>query len=257
MSRVCAGVLRTTYMYGSRDGIEEGGDDWKVCELEWGNWLSIWEVLFKYRSLLIGKKLFHLSHVCTSSSRFSIIPMVFEQTGRGERMCDIYSRLLKERIVCMMGTVSYFLAIVVGMLQGFHGCNQDSWKGGFTTKVAYWLGLNFEDGWLIVTKMWRVQHCTMLKITLGTSHLTIHVYYISTYALLRSWPRARIWGSSDATWILTVVHDHAERGFVRTPPGYTLVNSKEETPLWKSGPLVLVITLYLVTSVAANKWKSN
>ena len=29
----------------------------------------------------------------------SLIPMVIEQTGRGERSYDIYSRLLKERIV--------------------------------------------------------------------------------------------------------------------------------------------------------------
>ena len=29
----------------------------------------------------------------------SLIPMVIEQTGRGERSYDIYSRLLKERII--------------------------------------------------------------------------------------------------------------------------------------------------------------
>ena len=29
----------------------------------------------------------------------SLIPMVVEQTGKGERAYDIYSRLLKERIV--------------------------------------------------------------------------------------------------------------------------------------------------------------
>ena len=28
-----------------------------------------------------------------------LIPMVVEQTGRGERSYDIYSRLLKERII--------------------------------------------------------------------------------------------------------------------------------------------------------------
>ena len=35
-----------------------------------------------------------------------LIPMVVEQTGRGERSYDIYSRLLKERIICVMGPVS-------------------------------------------------------------------------------------------------------------------------------------------------------
>ena len=34
----------------------------------------------------------------------NLIPMVVEQTGRGERAYDIYSRLLKERII-MLGTV--------------------------------------------------------------------------------------------------------------------------------------------------------
>ncbi|MBI9020460.1 MAG: ATP-dependent Clp protease proteolytic subunit, partial [Verrucomicrobia bacterium] len=32
-----------------------------------------------------------------------LIPMVIEQTGRGERSYDIYSRLLKERII-FLGT---------------------------------------------------------------------------------------------------------------------------------------------------------
>ena len=32
-----------------------------------------------------------------------LIPMVVEQTGRGERAYDIYSRLLKERII-FLGT---------------------------------------------------------------------------------------------------------------------------------------------------------
>ena len=34
------------------------------------------------------------------------VPFVIEQTGRGERTYDIYSRLLKERIVCLMAPVS-------------------------------------------------------------------------------------------------------------------------------------------------------
>jgi len=34
-----------------------------------------------------------------------LIPIVVEQTGRGERSYDIYSRLLKERIICLMGPI--------------------------------------------------------------------------------------------------------------------------------------------------------
>lgn len=35
-----------------------------------------------------------------------LVPMVIEQSGRGERAYDIYSRLLKERIVFLVGPVS-------------------------------------------------------------------------------------------------------------------------------------------------------
>jgi ATP-dependent Clp protease, protease subunit len=34
-----------------------------------------------------------------------LVPMVVEQTNRGERTYDIYSRLLKERIVFITGAV--------------------------------------------------------------------------------------------------------------------------------------------------------
>uniref|UniRef100_A0A1L8DTT8 ATP-dependent Clp protease proteolytic subunit n=1 Tax=Nyssomyia neivai TaxID=330878 RepID=A0A1L8DTT8_9DIPT len=34
-----------------------------------------------------------------------LVPIVIEQTGRGERAYDIFSRLLKERIICVMGPV--------------------------------------------------------------------------------------------------------------------------------------------------------
>ena len=34
-----------------------------------------------------------------------LIPMVVEQSGRGERSYDIYSRLLKERVVFLVGPV--------------------------------------------------------------------------------------------------------------------------------------------------------
>ena len=35
-----------------------------------------------------------------------LIPMVVEQSGRGERSYDIYSRLLKERVVFLVGPVT-------------------------------------------------------------------------------------------------------------------------------------------------------
>lgn len=42
-----------------------------------------------------------------------LIPIVVEQTGRGERAYDIYSRLLRERIICVMGPVDDSLSSLV------------------------------------------------------------------------------------------------------------------------------------------------
>lgn len=39
------------------------------------------------------------------SRSIGLIPIVVEQTGRGERSYDIYSRLLKDRIICLMGPI--------------------------------------------------------------------------------------------------------------------------------------------------------
>ena len=35
-----------------------------------------------------------------------MVPMVIEQSGRGERAYDIYSRLLRERIIFLVGPVN-------------------------------------------------------------------------------------------------------------------------------------------------------
>jgi len=43
----------------------------------------------------------------------NLIPMVVEQTSRGERSYDIYSRLLKERVVFMVGPVEDQVANVI------------------------------------------------------------------------------------------------------------------------------------------------
>jgi hypothetical protein len=44
---------------------------------------------------------------------YSLIPMVIETSSRGERAYDIFSRLLKERIVCINGPISDDTAHVV------------------------------------------------------------------------------------------------------------------------------------------------
>src|SRR5258708_15050566 len=42
-----------------------------------------------------------------------VIPMVVEQSGRGERAYDIYSRLLKERVVFLVGPIDELSANVI------------------------------------------------------------------------------------------------------------------------------------------------
>ncbi|CDH06920.1 proteolytic subunit of clpA-clpP ATP-dependent serine protease [Xenorhabdus bovienii str. oregonense] len=52
------------------------------------------------------------------ASNMSLVPMVVEQTARGERAFDIYSRLLKDRIIFLTGPVEDHMAnlIVAQML---------------------------------------------------------------------------------------------------------------------------------------------
>ena len=47
------------------------------------------------------------------TSNLGLVPMVIEQSGRGERAYDIYSRLLRERIVFLVGPVNDVVANVV------------------------------------------------------------------------------------------------------------------------------------------------
>jgi ATP-dependent Clp protease protease subunit len=43
----------------------------------------------------------------------TLVPMVVEQTNRGERAYDIYSRLLKERIIFLIGPVNDYVASLI------------------------------------------------------------------------------------------------------------------------------------------------
>lgn len=55
-----------------------------------------------------------------------LVPMVVEQTSRGERAYDIYSRLLKERIIFLVGPVEDYMAnLVVAQLLFLEAENPD------------------------------------------------------------------------------------------------------------------------------------
>merc|ERR1712062_528675 len=66
------------------------------------------------RSALQSKSLIVPSKsLSVSQASQNLIPIVIEQTGRGERSYDIYSRLLKDRIICLMGPVNDYVASIV------------------------------------------------------------------------------------------------------------------------------------------------
>lgn len=55
-----------------------------------------------------------------------MVPMVIEQSGRGERAFDIYSRLLKERVIFLVGPVNDLTAnLVVAQLLFLEADNPD------------------------------------------------------------------------------------------------------------------------------------
>jgi ATP-dependent Clp protease protease subunit len=55
-----------------------------------------------------------------------LVPMVIEQSGRGERAYDIYSRLLKERVVFLVGAVNEVTAnLIVAQLLFLESENPD------------------------------------------------------------------------------------------------------------------------------------
>ena len=55
-----------------------------------------------------------------------MVPMVIEQSGRGERAYDIYSRLLKERVVFLVGPVTEITAnLIVAQLLFLESENPD------------------------------------------------------------------------------------------------------------------------------------
>ena len=61
-----------------------------------------------------------------SPQNLGLVPMVVEQSGRGERAFDIYSRLLKERVIFCVGPVEDHMAnLIVAQLLFLESENPD------------------------------------------------------------------------------------------------------------------------------------
>lgn len=82
----------------------------------------------------------------------ALVPMVIEQTSRGERSYDIYSRLLKERVIFLVGQVEDHMAnLIVAQLLFLEAENPDkdihlyinSPGGSVTAGMAIYDTMNF------------------------------------------------------------------------------------------------------------------
>lgn len=62
----------------------------------------------------------------SDTSNIGLVPIVIEQTSRGERSFDIYSRLLKERVVFIVGQIDDHMAnLIVAQLLFLESDNPD------------------------------------------------------------------------------------------------------------------------------------
>ena len=68
----------------------------------------------------------HSEFLPSADAQAALVPMVVEQTSRGERSYDIYSRLLKERVIFLVGPVKDHMAnLVVAQLLFLEAENPD------------------------------------------------------------------------------------------------------------------------------------
>ncbi|MDD2864662.1 MAG: ATP-dependent Clp endopeptidase proteolytic subunit ClpP [Methylococcales bacterium] len=67
-----------------------------------------------------------LAQMMATQAAGGLVPVVVEQTARGERAFDIYSRLLKERVIFLVGQVEDYMAnLVVAQLLFLESENPD------------------------------------------------------------------------------------------------------------------------------------
>ena len=67
-----------------------------------------------------------MSQLIKDPTNLGLVPVVIEQTARGERSFDIYSRLLKERVIFMVGQVEDHMAnLIVAQLLFLESENPD------------------------------------------------------------------------------------------------------------------------------------
>lgn len=80
----------------------------------------------KFANSLISPTLMSNGTPNSPQAAGGLVPMVVESTGRGERAYDIYSRLLKERVIFLVGQVEDYMAnLIVAQLLFLESENPD------------------------------------------------------------------------------------------------------------------------------------
>jgi ATP-dependent Clp protease protease subunit len=88
-------------------------------------YLPVWRFYRSYTSRKFSSTK-DIIYIMDNSIQNALIPMVIEQTSRGERSFDIYSRLLKERVIFMVGPVEDHMAnLIVAQLLFLESENPD------------------------------------------------------------------------------------------------------------------------------------
>lgn len=81
---------------------------------------------FHYQRLNITPTLHMIEFSESPKAAGGLVPMVVESSGRGERAYDIYSRLLKERVIFLVGQVEDYMAnLIVAQLLFLESENPD------------------------------------------------------------------------------------------------------------------------------------
>src|SRR5260370_33785888 len=98
----------------------------------------------------------------------TLVPMVVEQSARGERAFDIYSRLLKERVIFVTGPI------------------EDYGAGLLTPQVFFFLDVRFQKK----------------EISGEYRRAVVHVHRRSEYHSLLCEPRTTVSGALDPSWVV-------------------------------------------------------
>ena len=104
-----------------RRGVRHGGLPWGLAAVAIARVLASSKLVPTLRSLLPI-----IIPASLQMATMNLVPMVVEQTARGERAYDIYSRLLKERVIFIVGPIEDHMAnLVVAQLLFLESENPD------------------------------------------------------------------------------------------------------------------------------------